>query len=203
MAIHRLLGFTSILKQRGVALKALLFIITLILCACSSKKPVYIPLETVTNDSIRSYNENVMAHLRLLTQEVKAYQSQKDSTRIQEMIYIRDSIVTVQSESGDVLSREHFRDINKQTDAISIFEKNSQTEINRAYIDSLISAQKTELMAVLEKNQQMPVPVEKELSKWEKIRIDSFWYLLGGLLIALTFILRKPIFRIIRNIKLP
>lgn len=35
------------------------------------------------------------------------------------------------------------------------------------------------------------VPVEKKLSWWQKFRIDSFWWLLGGLILSLLWIFRK------------
>ena len=45
------------------------------------------------------------------------------------------------------------------------------------------------------------VPVEKKLSWWQKFRINSFWYLLVGLILSLLWIFRKywlPILKIIK-----
>ena len=45
------------------------------------------------------------------------------------------------------------------------------------------------------------VPVEKKLSSWQKFRIDSFWYLLAGLVLCLLWIFRKywlPILKIVK-----
>ena len=44
------------------------------------------------------------------------------------------------------------------------------------------------------------VPVEKKLSRWQKFRIDSFWYLLAGLVLSLLWIFRKPIIKLIRTL---
>lgn len=170
-------------------------------CGCGSTK--YLPIETVSNDSIRIYNENVMAHFQQLMLTIKKFESEKDSVHVQDIVYIRDSVITIQNEAGDIISKEKFRDTNKLTNSSTHSEKNTQTEISRDFIDSLMSAQKMELMALFEKNQQIPVPVEKELSRWEKTKIDSFWILSGALFLALIFIFRKPILRLIQKIKLP
>lgn len=44
------------------------------------------------------------------------------------------------------------------------------------------------------------VPVEKKLSLWQKFRIDSFWYLLAGLVLSLLWIFRKPIVKLIKTL---
>lgn len=178
-----------------------LFFIFWCFCGCGSTK--YLPIESVSNDSIRQYNENIVDHLRQLMLTIRSYQSEKDSVHVQEIVYVRDSVVTVQNEAGDIISKERYRDTNKQTDTNSTSEKNTNTEISREYIDSLLSSQKYELMAILERNQQIPVPVEKELSKWQQTRIDLFWYMAGALILAIGFIYRKPILRLIQKIKLP
>lgn len=40
------------------------------------------------------------------------------------------------------------------------------------------------------------VPVEKELSRWQQFRLKGFWWLLGGIALALLWIFRKPLFKI-------
>lgn len=41
------------------------------------------------------------------------------------------------------------------------------------------------------------VKVEKPLSWWQRFRLGAFWWLLGGLLLAILWIFRKVIFKII------
>jgi hypothetical protein len=43
------------------------------------------------------------------------------------------------------------------------------------------------------------VNVEQPLSWWQKARIGSFWWLLGGLILCLTWIFRKPIIAILKS----
>ena len=42
--------------------------------------------------------------------------------------------------------------------------------------------------------------VEKPLTKWQKARLDGFWWLLATVLAALVYFLRKPILSLIRKI---
>lgn len=46
---------------------------------------------------------------------------------------------------------------------------------------------------------QVPVPVEKKLTTWQKVRIDAFWPLIGLLLAAGIWIFRKPILSFARR----
>ena len=43
------------------------------------------------------------------------------------------------------------------------------------------------------------VKVEKPLSKWKSFEIGAFWWLLGGLVLCLTWIFRKPIIAILKS----
>lgn len=40
------------------------------------------------------------------------------------------------------------------------------------------------------------VPVEKPLTWWQQFRLKGFWWLLGGIALALLWIFRKPLFKI-------
>ena len=53
---------------------------------------------------------------------------------------------------------------------------------------------------------EMPVPypkpvyIERNFTKWEKIRLEAFWYLVGVSLISTIYIFRKPILTTLRKI---
>lgn len=55
---------------------------------------------------------------------------------------------------------------------------------------------------------EIPVPypvektVEKELSAWQKFRLNSFWILLVALFASLIYIFRKPLLRLMCRLKL-
>lgn len=58
------------------------------------------------------------------------------------------------------------------------------------------------------KYKEIPVPypvekkVEKELSAWQKFRLDSFWILLVAIIASLIYIFRKPLLRLMCRLKL-
>ena len=43
------------------------------------------------------------------------------------------------------------------------------------------------------------VYIEKPLTWWQKFRIDAFWWLLGGLVLSLLCLFRKPLFAMIKK----
>ena len=45
----------------------------------------------------------------------------------------------------------------------------------------------------------MPVKIERNFSKWEKLRLDVFWPLIGILLASIGWIFRTPLINIIRR----
>lgn len=44
-----------------------------------------------------------------------------------------------------------------------------------------------------------PYPVEKKLTKWESLKIDSFWYILAFALAAWLWILKRPLISAIKK----
>lgn len=45
-----------------------------------------------------------------------------------------------------------------------------------------------------------PVYIERNFTKWEKIRLEAFWYLVGVSLISTIYIFRKPFLTTLRKI---
>lgn len=45
-----------------------------------------------------------------------------------------------------------------------------------------------------------PVPVEREFTRWELVRLHGFWYMLAALVLALIWICRKPLIKILLRI---
>ncbi len=50
-----------------------------------------------------------------------------------------------------------------------------------------------------DKRVEVPVPVEKKLTPWEKFRMDAFWWLLGATALSVGVIFRKPLFALVRR----
>lgn len=66
----------------------------------------------------------------------------------------------------------------------------AETEKQIIYRDSIIYK---------DREVEVPIPVERELSWWEQTAIKWFPYTLAALLAVLVFIFRKPIFALIRR----
>ncbi len=45
-----------------------------------------------------------------------------------------------------------------------------------------------------------PYPVERELTRWQKFRLQGFWYMLAALVLAVIWICRKPLIKIFLRI---
>lgn len=46
---------------------------------------------------------------------------------------------------------------------------------------------------------KVPVPVEKQLTPWEKFRLGAFWWLLGASVVGVGVVFRKPLFALVRR----
>ena len=103
-----------------------------------------------------------------------------DTTTVhhRDSIHFRDSIYIREWMKGDTVYVDRFRDRyvyrDRWRDSVSIREVHDTTTVERK--------------------------VEKALSKWQKARIDAFWWLALGLAACLAWIFRKPIFAIVKKI---
>ncbi|MBR1551383.1 MAG: hypothetical protein IJ632_03580, partial [Muribaculaceae bacterium] len=50
-----------------------------------------------------------------------------------------------------------------------------------------------------DKRIEVPVPVEKQLTPWEKFRLGAFWWLVGASFIGIGVVFRKPLFALVRR----
>ena len=56
-----------------------------------------------------------------------------------------------------------------------------------------VSVKDTQTNREAEKIREVPVYVEKKLTLWQEVRIKSFWYLMGIILILIFWVIRKPL----------
>ncbi len=174
------------------------FFLIAVLCigmsSCRSQQQ-YVPMESYEMDSISHNTENLMLHIQNLMTEIRMWEQRRDSISEHDSISIRDSVVLHLNEVGVVISKEHYHDRIQKSDRASFSETNRQTEITRHYIDSILTSQKTELMAMMEKNNQMPVPVERKLTKWEQLKQEiggvSIGILVVVVMIAVIWLIKK------------
>ncbi len=164
-------------------LLSFLAIFAVILCGCT--RTIYQPVETVRTDSISTTTEFNEAQFQYLLNALKHQVNTRDS------VVIRDSVVMVINEAGGVVSKEVFRDRDRNHS-----RDEAITQIKAKY-DSIFKAQREEFNAVLDQIQQIPMPVEKPLSKWEQLKQE-----VGGIAIGiLVAILSIAVVWLIRKIK--
>ena len=105
---------------------------------------------------------------------------QHDTTAVhhRDSIFMKDSIYIKEWMKGDTIYIDRYRDRyiykDRWRDSISIREVHDTTMVEKK--------------------------VEKELTKWQKARINSFWWLIVALGAALIWIFRKPIMKLIKTI---
>lgn len=134
--------------------------------------------------------------------------SHKDSTKVVEAI--RDSLiyVSIPLEKDQVIA--HFGDTSKLETSLArsiafigndgflhhSLENKSEEKlpvvvpIHSKTIFTLVSDKHTEVITKYEY-------VEKPLSWWQKFRMDAFWWLVGAIVIALIWIFRKVIVKLV------
>lgn len=160
---------------------------------CRSKQ--YIPVESYKGDSISQNSEILIQRVQNLLNEISVWEQRRDSISARDSVTVRDSIVLLINEVGEVVSKERYRDRIQKSDRNSSSENNKRTEITRQYVDSLLAAQKTELMAILEESRQVPMPVERKLSKWEQLKQEvggiSIGILVVVVVIAVIWLIKK------------
>lgn len=135
------------------------------LCFTSCSHRVYVPVQSIRTDTIyMSRKDSVHIKDSLITRQVI---TTRDS------VAIHDSVVIVKDEQGNVKERliVRYRDHWHATeDNLSL-----QRQIDRykASNDSL-RATKTEY-------KEVPIPVEKKLSRWQKIKMDVGGWAIGAM----------------------
>ena len=106
------------------------------------------------------------------------YQHDTTAVHHRDSIYFRDSIYVKEWLKGDTVYIEKYKDRylykDRWRDSISIKEVHDTTTVEKK--------------------------VEKELTAGQKMKINSFWWLLAGLAAALVWIFRKPILALLKTL---
>ncbi len=132
-----------------------------------------------------STNQLLLQHVQNLMNEIRVWEHRHDSINNSDSVIITDSVIILVDETGELVSKERYREKVQKTDRASSVESNRQSEITRQYVDSILSAQKTELMAMFQKSQQIPLPVERNLTKWEKVKQEAGGIAIGVLVVII------------------
>ena len=151
-------------------MKKILYFIAIILLTsaiCSCRSVRYVPVESssTVRDSVNVIDSTA---IRWIERTV-------DSVRI------RDSVVITQDENGNILKEEYYR----ETERYKSLER-EYNELLRKY--EALKAAKTDTIRV-------PYPVERELTRWQRFKLD-----VGGIAIgtAIAAVLAVVVWLVIR-----
>lgn len=147
-------------------LAALLFMAVVGLCGCRTQ---YIPRETVRTEYREA--DTTAIYNRLL----KLFESRRERDSRSDSLVDRTKETVVLNEKGDTTRHDKERIVYRAT--------RHEKELEQKVIeqDSIIEALKTELSSVKTDSIQVPYPVERKLTKWEKVKMDFGGIAFGGL----------------------
>lgn len=126
----------------SIVAMTLVFILALLMCVLmgSCRSIQYVPVKEEIHDTVRINKTDTVNH----------YEVSKEK----ELVYVKDSSNVVVDETGKVLQKEIWH--NK----LVIREKSDSIAHYKALVDSL--------MAVKQREREVPVIIEKPLTKWEQ-----------------------------------
>lgn len=151
----------------ALVLAAFLWMLGMGLSGCS--RTVYVPVETVSH---------VRDSVNIVDSTVTVYE-----TKTLDSVRIKDSTVIIQDHEGNIVKEEHYR----ETERYRSLER-AYDELRRAY--EQLKSEKADSVAV-------PYPVERELGRWEKIRLDFG----GAAIIALLAVVGVLVAKFVNRLK--
>ncbi len=157
----------------GFSLTFLTLLLLLVMCGCKTQ---YVPVETVRTEYKEADTTAIYNRLLRIFESRKEKESQSDSLidRMKETVVI--------NEQGDTTRHDMEHIVYKATAR----EKELEQMLEQA--DRLLRDMHTQLLSVKSDSVPVPYPVERELTRWEKTKMDfggaAIWGL-GGALIAI------------------
>lgn len=135
------------------------------LCLTSCSHRVYVPVQSIRTDTIyMSRKDSVHIKDSLITRQV---------INIRDSVAIHDSIVIIKDEQGNIKEKLIVRYRDRWHATVDNLSLQRQIDRYKASNDSL-RATKTEY-------KEVPIPVEKELSRWQKIKMDAGGWAIGAM----------------------
>ncbi|MDE7345361.1 MAG: hypothetical protein K2N48_01310 [Muribaculaceae bacterium] len=145
------------------------FILLLLACVMCGCKTQYVPVETVRTEYREADTTAIYNRLLAIFESRKEKESQSDSLidRMKETVVI--------NEQGDTTRHDKERIVYRATAR----EKELEQMLEQA--DRLLRDMHTQLLSVKSDSIQVPYPVERELTRWEKTKMDFGGIAFGGL----------------------
>ena len=159
---------------RGFVFAIVFLAILALMCSCT--KTLYVPVETVRTEYKEA--DTTAIYERLL----QSLESRREKEVRSDSVIDREREVVVLKENGDTARYDRERIIYRSTNR----EKELEVE-NKMLRDSIYSLN-TRVEATKSASIPSIVTVERELSRWEKIKMDFGGIAIGGLLAAVLLV---------------
>lgn len=168
----------EIIEEWGKAFAAAVvaFVLLLLMCAMCGCKTKYVPMHEYHTETIRSDTAVFNAILRAFRESVRNYQRSSDS-----LTHMLKETTTL-TENGDTARHDRIEYI-----YLSSYKEKEYERIIEEQNDS-IEKLNTRLESVKADSIPVPYPVEKQLTKWKKAKMDFGGIAFGGMIVAVIVI---------------
>lgn len=160
-----------------LALGVTVFILGTLVLSGGCTRTVYKPVETVRTEYIHGDTAQFMALVNSLKEQISQKNSKKES-----LIHKEKETVKL-NEKGDTVLRDRFVYIHLSSEERSAYERTIESQRDS------ISELRQKLSSVKSDSIHVPYPIEKELTKWEQVKMDAGGIAIGVLCAAvITFV---------------
>lgn len=140
----------------------------------------------------------------------RVIEQEKQDTRIEtkyERIFVHDTAyieipvqtaeITVRDSTSHLENDYAFSEARITADGLLFHSLRTKAQKKAVPVEKQI--ERRDSVVYVDKQVQVPIPVEKELTWWQRVKIDYFGWLLCVLLASLAYTFRKPIIKLIRR----
>lgn len=148
---------------------------SLLVCSCTTTK--YLPVERVKTEYVEADTTAIYDRLMRMFESMRKTETRNDSL----VDYGRETVVL--NESGDTTRHDRERIVYRSTNREMELEQKVSTQ------DSIIDALRLQLTSVKSDSIPVPYPVERQLSRWERTKVDwGGWAMLALAVIIASFV---------------
>lgn len=161
----------------------LLFIVVLVVLSAGCSRTTYVPVETVRTEYVKADTTGVYEKWRMFLESVYRREVSSDS------VIDRTRETVVLKENGDTARHDRERVVYVSSSR----EKDLEHKISER--DSIINALRLQLASVKVDSVEVPYPVERQLSRWERVKMDFGGMALGVIMamvcVAVIWLIKK------------
>lgn len=144
---------------------------------------------------------------RKVVETVRAETENKTVEVSYEKILVPDTVfVEVPAQSASVVTPDttstlenDFAKSRASIDSNGMLHHSLETKPQKKPVPTQREIERKDSIVYVGKSVEVPYPVERQLTQWERAQMKGFWILLAIVLIAVCWIVRKPILNLIRR----